>query len=205
MKRDQRNLGNLAVFGAALAVVVIGVTMSFTHARTVHHAVPERRPVSAPMPPQPLLGTPQALAAAKPDAAATLPVADRPAALPKPSTAKSQMLPKRTAPSSIPAPPPQKRFAARQSATGRGPVPPLLPPLYGPQLTGIAARPPDVLRLTGTMEGRERLAIMRRGTNRYMARLGDIVDGQRVVGISADSVVLQRGTHKRTLRLSRKP
>jgi hypothetical protein len=55
------------------------------------------------------------------------------------------------------------------------------------------------------MEGRERLAIMRRGTNRYMARLGDIVDGQRVVGISADSVVLQRGTHKRTLRLSRKP
>jgi hypothetical protein len=70
-------------------------------------------------------------------------------------------------------------------------------------MASVAARPPDVLRLTGIVEGQERLAIMRRGENRYMARLGDTVDGQRVALISAGSVVLQHGAHKRTLRLSK--
>jgi len=205
MKRGRPDLANLMVFGAALAVVVIGVMMAFTHAPTAPPAIQARQPQPAPQSFQPHLRTSQLLAAARPHGAANVAAPHAVAALPEPPTAhpRPQIAPKRAVSPSASAPSQQRRFATRQDGAGKGPVPPLLPPLYGPQLTSVPARPPDVLRLTGIVEGQERLAIMRRGGNRYMARLGDAVDNQRVVQISADSVVLQRGARKRTLRLSR--
>jgi len=205
MKRGKQDLANLIVFGAALAVVVIGITMSFMHAHGPSPAAQARRPQAPPQPPRPQVRGSQGSAAPRPQAAPDV-VAPHAIAAPKKPAAEvpgSHAAPRGTASPPASASPPQRRFAPRQYAAGRGPVPPLLPPLYGPQMASVAARPPDVLRLTGIVEGQARLAIMRRGGNRYMVRLGDSVDGQRVLLISAGSVVLQHGAHKRTLRLSK--
>ena len=85
----------------------------------------------------------------------------------------------------------------------RGSLPPFLPPLYGPGVTEEAeGPPPGVLWLSGVIQGEPRLALLRRGNNRYLVREGDTVEGKyRVGGISANSVVLLRGARRQTLRL----
>jgi hypothetical protein len=46
------------------------------------------------------------------------------------------------------------------------------------------------------------MALLRQGENRYLVREGDTVGGKyQVIEISANSVVLQRGGRKQTLRL----
>jgi len=56
--------------------------------------------------------------------------------------------------------------------------------------------------LSGVIHGDPKLALLRRGENRYLIREGDTVDGKyQVIEISANSVVLQRGGRRQTLRV----
>jgi len=97
---------------------------------------------------------------------------------------------------------------AESLGAGRGPaapslLPPFLPPLYGPE-TGEEMRgpPPGVLWLSGVIQGKPRLALLRRDGNRYLVREGEMIEGRyRVSAISGNSVTLERGNRKQTLRL----
>jgi hypothetical protein len=218
MKRGKQDLASLIVFCAASAVVMVGIIMSFAHgptrsrvaeARSLRGALPTQATHAARSGGQLGRSGPEKVAPAQPPAAVGDAVAPVTSPEPKPAAAEgnSRLPTRRVAPTpqaSPPLPPlPQRRFATRADAAGAGSVPPLLPPPYGTTMASVAVPPPQVLRLTGVVDGDKRLAILRRGAGRYMVHEGDTVEGQRVVSIGPASVMLQRGTRKRTLRLSR--
>jgi len=219
MKRSKQDPANSIIFLVALAMVVMSIAMSYTRGSTpaLKSAGDQRN-----MLPLTANSSPMQNAAAKPVQLAQQPkllaapnaaIGDAAANSAQESSAQRPFAvsphsrrPKRVAQLSAALPPPplpQHRFASSLEATGSGPLPPLLP-LSHNAAAGVAPRPlPPVLRLAGIIEGGEKLAIMRRGDNRYMVREGDMVEGQRVLRISANMVTLQRGARKRTLRLSR--
>ena len=82
-------------------------------------------------------------------------------------------------------------------------LPPFLPPLYGADMgQEMGGPPPGVLWLSGVIQGQPKMALLRRDENRYLVREGETIEGRyRVIGISANSVTLQRGSRKQTLRL----
>jgi hypothetical protein len=62
--------------------------------------------------------------------------------------------------------------------------------------------PPDVLWLSGVVQGEPRVAVLRRGENRYVVSEGDVFEeNYRVLTISSNTISLQRGSRKRTLRV----
>lgn len=111
-----------------------------------------------------------------------------------------------------PAPAPRKSAppaAPKPRAVTRKPVPqsylpPFQPGAYATQTTGMSGPPPDVLWLSGVIQGEPKVAVLRRGEKRFYVRQGDTIDdGYTVVRISSNEVTLERGRRTRALRLGR--
>lgn len=104
-----------------------------------------------------------------------------------------------------PTPPPAP--ARRPAAPGAQPVsrdllPPLTAALAGPGEP--VGPPPGVLWLSGVIQGEPKLALIRRGENRYLVREGDSLEGAyRVVQIADSTVTLERAGRRQVLRLGR--
>ncbi|MDR5709946.1 MAG: hypothetical protein QN172_08510 [Armatimonadota bacterium] len=164
---------------------------------------------------------PQALPPLSPPPAATSPApAVTPAAQPTPSPAPTPIrvaLPARPVgrpnpfnPLIVPqAPAPAPRTAAR-------PAPPPLPPVPPPFFPGEGARPgqmplpgptptpqPQVpFRVTGTViQGGVRMAVLQAGQRIYFARVGDVIEGFRIVAVEPEFVRVQRGTFEHVFHL----
>ncbi len=83
-------------------------------------------------------------------------------------------------------------------------LPPLPPPNWGAATVSQlpSGPPPDVLWLSGVVQGEPRVAVLRRGENRYVVSEGDVFEeNYRVLTISSNTISLQRGSRKRTLRV----
>lgn len=115
------------------------------------------------------------------------PAAGRPMPSPSPSSAIRPLAP----------PPPRRRAATGTLPPFPAPDPGGLRPL------GVNLAPPvsNVLWLSGVIDGRPRVALLRKGDSRYLVKEGDTFDGYRVVKVGANSVTIQRGRSKRTLRV----
>ncbi len=83
------------------------------------------------------------------------------------------------------------------------PLPPLSPPNFGAQPTALDP-PPNVLWLSGVIQGNPKVALFRRGDNRYLVKEGGVVEGYQVANITSNSVTIQRGSRKRTLRIGQR-
>jgi len=83
-------------------------------------------------------------------------------------------------------------------------LPPFQPPDWSVANTSAATsgRSPATLWLSGVIQGDPKVALLRRGDERYLVREGETFDGvYRVVRISSNRVALQRGSRKLTLRV----
>jgi hypothetical protein len=92
-----------------------------------------------------------------------------------------------------------------REAAPRYPLPPFPAPDTAPGGTGVAEAStgpaPDVLWLSGVIQGNPKLALLRRGEKRYLVKEGGTFESYRVVKIGSNSVTIQRGSRKRTLRV----
>ncbi|UCC68038.1 MAG: hypothetical protein JSV79_13160 [Armatimonadota bacterium] len=96
----------------------------------------------------------------------------------------------------------RKRAAPARKAVPQAYLPPFQPGLHGAPSDGPPGPPPNVLWLSGVIQGEPKLAVLRRGGNRYLVREGDAIDGgYRVARISSHTVTLQRRGRTRVLRL----
>jgi len=139
---------------------------------------------------------------AKPSVA---PEAERPGAVapggaPAGKTAASQ------SPASTVAPVrPQTRSESDREVRPRQPLPPFPAPDFAPASAGVAevstGPAPDVLWLSGVIQGDPKLALLRRGEKRYLVKEGGSFESYRVVKIGSNSVTIQRGSRKRALRV----
>lgn len=98
--------------------------------------------------------------------------------------------------------PPAPRPAPSAKRTlSYGALPPLMVAPAGSEM-GTQGPPPNVLWLSGIIQGSPKLAVIRRGEERYMVREGESVGGAyRVSKITASAVTLQRGRRTLLLRL----
>lgn len=122
-------------------------------------------------------------------------------AAPEPKPA-AQPAPKSKKPASAASKPEPRRVTRRPVA--REALPPFSASLYqvGPASEPVSGPPPDVLWLSGVIQGEPKVALLRRGGDRYLVKEGDVVDDRhRVLEISANSVTLQRGSRKQKLRV----
>jgi hypothetical protein len=104
------------------------------------------------------------------------------------------------APAKPPAPPMPRADSPKRSLA-YGSLPPLMLDSSGPE-AGAQGPPPGVLWLAGVIHGSPKLAVIRRGQERFMVREGDSVGGiYRVSRITADTVTLQHGRRTLVLRL----
>ena len=60
---------------------------------------------------------------------------------------------------------------------------------------------PNVLWLSGVIQGDPKLALLRRGEKRYLVKEGGSFERYRVAKIGSNSVTIQRGSRKLTLRV----
>ena len=89
---------------------------------------------------------------------------------------------------------------ARPKPAPRASLPPFQPSLAAPGRA--VGPPPGVLWLAGVIQGDRPVALLRRGKSRFLVREGDsFEDRYRVASISSNSVTLERGTRKQTLRV----
>ncbi len=109
-----------------------------------------------------------------------------------------------------PAPKPQKvteaaarkRAAPAKKAVSQAYLPPFQPTLRGATRDGPSGPPPNVLWLSGVIQGEPDLAVLRQGEHRYLVREGDAMDnGYRVAQIFTDKVKLERRGKNRVLRV----
>lgn len=98
--------------------------------------------------------------------------------------------------------------SARPSQAARPAPTRSLPPLPPPNWEAVSAPsatlgpPPGVLWLSGVVQGEPQVAVLRRGENRYVVTEGDVFEeSYRVVDISSNTITLQRGSRKQTLRV----
>lgn len=108
------------------------------------------------------------------------------------------------APKGTSAPVPARKAAAAPKPSPRRSLPPLPPPEWSaqPATEESSGPPPGVLWLSGVIQGEPRVALLRRGESRYVVREGDTFEERyRVVTISSNSVTLERGGKKQTLRV----
>lgn len=205
MKPTNRNSSHFIAFGAAIALISVGIAKSHSHAHSKPPAAdgPAKAAPADHPPTQPMVSRlrPEARRAAVSAARVPVPPATKPVrearGLPQPTRPPRGII-------SAPRPTGPTPVVARRKVGSRGPLPPLLPPLYGPELAASTPipPPPEVLKLSGVVGGEHKLAVLRRGDSRFMARQGDtIAGGYHVLKITAQSVTLQRGGHRRTLRL----
>ncbi len=83
-----------------------------------------------------------------------------------------------------------------------------LPPLPPPDWDTVKSAqeplgpPPGVLWLSGVIQGEPKVAVLRRGENRYLVREGDTIEDRYTVQqIGSNSITLKRGSRKLTLRV----
>ena len=60
---------------------------------------------------------------------------------------------------------------------------------------------PTVLWLSGVIQGDPKVALLRRGEKRYLVKEGGTFERYRVVKIASNSITIQRGGSKQTLRV----
>jgi hypothetical protein len=187
---------------AALLMVVSGIILS--------HFTGGRDAVAAPRIAPPAAGVPATQAPESPIAAPA--AGPRPAGEQKAPGAEAAepatTSPKPAAPAPAPVPPgvrAPRKPAPLSRATSRLPLPPLSPADFGPVQAGGAAPAtgpaPNVLWLSGVIQGDPRVALLRRGEHRYVMQEGGTFESYRVLKITSNSVTLQRGTKKQTLRV----
>lgn len=90
--------------------------------------------------------------------------------------------------------------------TSKYPLPPFPAPDAIALTPGQAAliRPaPNVLWLSGVINGNPKVALLRHGDSRYFVKEGGTFESYRVVKIASNSVTIQRGGSKRTLRVGK--
>ncbi len=105
--------------------------------------------------------------------------------------------PRKPAPAAAPKPRASARKAVPQSY-----LPPFQPGAYGTESAAQSGPPPDVLWLSGVIQGEPMVAVLRRGSNRFYVRQGDTIEnGYTVVKISSNAVTLRRARSTRVLRL----
>ncbi len=88
--------------------------------------------------------------------------------------------------------------------TPRPSLPPFHPAAQADRggLQPVSGPPPEVLWLSGVIQGERQVAVLRRGENRYLVKDGETFENRyRVIAISSNSVTLQRGSRKQTLRV----
>jgi hypothetical protein len=119
-------------------------------------------------------------------------------AAPQPVAASAAIpAPAKTKPVSQPrAYPPLPPLPTNQPA-GKGKLPPF--PGFGPVAASIPA--PEVLTLSGIIQGEPKVAVLRLGEQRYFVKEGDSIGRDRVVKIGSNSVTLQHGRRTQTLRV----
>jgi len=98
---------------------------------------------------------------------------------------------------------PQTEPRSAGTTAPRYPLPPFPPPDYAS--AGVAEAStgpaPNVLWLSGVIQGSPKLALLRRGENRYLVKEGGTFESYRVVKIGSNSVTIQRGSRKQMLRV----
>jgi hypothetical protein len=98
---------------------------------------------------------------------------------------------------------PQTRSESDREITPRQPLPPFPAPDFAP--AGVAEAStgpaPDVLWCSGVIQGNRKVALLRRGEKRYLVKENGTFESYRVVKIGSNSVTIQRGSRKRTLRV----
>ena len=223
VRKLARPIGFAAVVVVAVSILVAGAKEP-TALRSGARAAQPKRPVApgaAPLRVQPARGpvarSSTAMAVARPPEAAAIPVgaADLGTRSAGPSAALRASLAIRAemakagapkaaetgpAPARPPAPPAPRGNSPRQ-ALAYGSLPPLMLASSGPE-AGAQGPPPGVLWLAGVIHGSPKLAVIRRGQERFLVREGESVGGiYRVSRITADTVTLQRGRRTLVLRL----
>jgi hypothetical protein len=133
--------------------------------------------------------------------------ADRTASVREAAAPPASKLPPLYAKASASAPKPLPALAkppTPRRAASDGPLPPFQPPDWSAAEapSGAPGRSPSVLWLSGVIQGNPKVALLRRGEERFLVREGDTVDGvYRVSAISGSSVTLARGRRRLTLRV----
>jgi hypothetical protein len=191
-------LSGLITLGSAFLLVVAGIALCCFSGGRGATAIPQaERRASSGGPRQPARA---GLQAAKPVSA---PEAQQPGAATAGSASREQ-----TAPSPSPTSPAapartQTRRAPQQEAAPRYPLPPFPPPEFAPAGAAEASPgpAPDVLWLSGVIQGNPKLALLRRGEKRYLMKEGGTFESYRVVKIGANSITIQRGSRKQALRV----
>lgn len=131
-------------------------------------------------------------------------VTSRPAGLPEaapPREASETKRADRARSSAEPPTLPASRPQPTKLALSPGSLPPLMAP-SPPSEARAQGPPPGVLWLSGVVQGNPKLAVIRRGEERFLVREGDTVGGvYRVSRIASGSVTLRRGRRTLVLRI----
>jgi len=192
MKLKRLGLPNIIALSAALLMVIAGFVISRVGGGPEAAAAPRAPKIAAiPAPESAVDGAESSETETQPPEAAEVEVAE-PKKAPVPSA--SAELKKAAAP--------KRKVAPRPSPTRS--LPPLPPPEWGAAdvTEEPSGPPPGVLWLSGVIQGEQRVAVLRRGESRYVVREGETFEGTyRVVAISSNSVTLDRGGKKQTLRV----
>ncbi len=101
------------------------------------------------------------------------------------------------------APPVRKPVSVKKPAA-EGKLPPFQPPDWTAVNTSVGAsgRAPSTLWLAGVIQGNPKVALLRRGEERYLVKEEETFDGvYKVASIASNSVTLQKGRRKLTLRV----
>jgi len=193
MSLTRRDVARLSLLGLAVLMVVTGVVLSLLgvgESGTIAGENAPLRPVAA----VPERVEPQATKDAKAgiEAAVAAPESERPLQ-PAAETKRSAVIVAK----------PKPRSAERRPVSRKA-LPPFPRSLYGAESTAEPASgpPPDVLWLSGVIQGEPKVALLRRGGNRYLVKEGDTLEGSyRVLEISSSSVALERAGRKQQLRV----
>ena len=139
---------------------------------------------------------------AKPSVA---PEAERPKSVTPPATLPGKTATSASATGGAAPVRPQARSEPDREVRPRQPLPPFPAPDFAPASAGVAevstGPAPDVLWLSGVIQGDPKLVLLRRGEKRYLVKEGGSFESYRVVKIGSNSVTIERGSRKRTLRV----
>jgi len=195
MKLRKKDLAKIVGFSAALVMLAVGIVVTCAE-QSATPQPPAAEAAVAETPPTLAADQPSEPAAEPAVEAAPEPESPEPAAEPAPPPVPAQ-----TAAASAPRPAPRPAPARAVPAAS-------LPPFMLPSTDGggTATRPlgpaPGVLWLSGVIQGDPTVAVLRRGENRYHVCEGDLIEGRyRVISISNNTAVLQRGSTRQTLRV----
>ncbi|HUU53316.1 MAG TPA: hypothetical protein VMY87_00215 [Armatimonadota bacterium] len=190
MKLKRLGLPKIIALSAALIMVIAGLVLSRVSGGREAAAPPHASEVAAV--PTPGLVVPEGVQSGETEKSP--PAAEIGAAKPSDRPAPKKSVDQASSTNPKPAPRPSSRRS----------LPPLPPPEWGAPAPAEepSGPPPGVLWLSGVIQGERRVAVLRRGENRYVVREGDAFEEKyRVVTISSNSVTLEGGGSRQTLRV----